>query len=156
MRIRQYVYFVLTSRTTTAQQMTDKLGLAPDEVGVAGARRINPPMPVAHSWQLACRAPGLRVDEQIAAVIARLLPYRERVVELARDLSRADPGHGGAKLGVVRYLDDPDGEIEQLSSPQERFHKLAGQHQLLGWVLEPTVMAFLVDVNAAIDVDEYS
>jgi hypothetical protein len=32
---------------------------------------------------------------------------------------------------------------------------LAGQHQLLGWARNP-VMVFLVDANAAIDVDEYN
>lgn len=40
----------------------------------------------------------------------------------------------------------PDGEI---------LTKLPGQHQLLGWGLEPADLAFLVRIGASLDCDEY-
>lgn len=155
MRIRQYVYFELFSRTTTAQQMTDRLSLSPDEISVMGSRRSDPAIPVTHAWRLVCREPGLCVDEQITQVMERLRPQEQQVVELARDLERADPGRGGAGLSIVRYLNDDTGEEEVLSPTDAQLQKLPGQHQLLGWVLEPEVMRFLLAANANVDVDEY-
>jgi hypothetical protein len=156
MRIRQHVTFALFSRRTTARQMTERLSIIPDEVSVAGSRRADPPRPVDHAWQLTCRLPGLRVDEQIAELMDRMLPRQEHIIELAQELHRDEPGRGGAKLSVVRYLNDSDGEEEQFSAPEAPLQKLPGQHQLLGWVLEPTVMAFLLAAHAFVDVDEYS
>lgn len=156
-RIRQYVYFALFSRRTTAQQMTERLSIAPDEISVAGSRWAAPSLlPVAHAWQVACRRSGLCVDEQIAEVMDRLLPRQEHVIELAQELREDDPGHGGAKLSVVRYFNDSDGDEEQLNSPEAPLQKLPGQHQLLGWVLQPAVMTFLLATHAFVDVDEYS
>lgn len=43
-----------------------------------------------------------------------------------------------------------------LSPPDAALQKLPGQHQLLGWVLEPETMRFLVAANASVDVDEYN
>ncbi len=48
MRISQYVYFALYSRTTTAEQMTQRLGLSPDEVFVKGSNNLDPPIPTTH------------------------------------------------------------------------------------------------------------
>src|SRR5262245_56044143 len=115
MRIRQHVTFALFSRRTTARQMTERLSIVPDEVSVAGSRRADPPRPVDHAWQLTCRLPGLRVDEQIAELMDRMLPRQEHIIGLAQELHHDEHGHGGAKLCVVRYLNDSDGEEEQLS-----------------------------------------
>jgi hypothetical protein len=52
--------------------------------------------------------------------------------DLAHELERDDPEHGGARLCVVRYFDDGEGEEERLSHPRT-----------------------LVAVNADVDVDEY-
>ncbi|WP_378738290.1 DUF4279 domain-containing protein [Nocardia brasiliensis] len=156
MRIRQYVYFALFSSETTADEMTTRLSIAPDEIGIAGSKRTSPPIPAEHAWMVSCRDSGLCVDEQITKVMDRLLPRQAQIVALARELERNDPVHGGAKLSVVRYLNDEDGDEEQLNPPDARFQKLPGQHQLLGWALEPVVMRFLVAANAAVDVDEYS
>jgi hypothetical protein len=156
MRIRQHVTFALFSRRTTARQMTERLSIIPDEISVAGSRRADPPRPVEHAWRLTCRLPGLRVDAQIAELMDRMLPRKEHIIEFAQELHHDEPGRGGAKLSVVRYLNDSDGEEEQFNAPEAPLQKLPGQHQLLGWALQPTVMAFLLAAHAFIDVDEYS
>jgi hypothetical protein len=86
----------------------------------------------------------LRVDEQIAELMDRMLPRQEHIIELAQELHHNEPGHDGAKLNVVRCLNDSDGDEEQFSAPEAPLQKLPGQHQLLGWALQPTVMAFLL------------
>jgi hypothetical protein len=64
-----------------------------------------------------------------------------------------------ATLQLVRYLgawlDDDEGEEEGEITVTEVGTKLPGQHQLLGWHLATDVLAFVVDVGAEIDVDEY-
>ena len=153
-RIRQYAYFVLFSERMSAVEMTALIGVEPDSFAVLGARlRVPRAVPLAHSWQVQCRDAGLTVGEQVARVVARLLPYEARITGLAAQLARA-PG-GGARLSVVRYFDDDEGEDELLSPPDAALQKLSGQHQLLGWNLSAQVLGFLVAVGADLDVDEY-
>jgi hypothetical protein len=97
----------------------------------------------------------LSVDEQIARVLDRLMPDREAIARLSAELMAGDGEHGGARLSVVRYFDAEDGEEEQLSAPNDPLQKLPGQDQLLGWVLKPEVMRFLLETGACVDVDEY-
>ncbi|MGO1056577.1 DUF4279 domain-containing protein [Crossiella sp. CA198] len=155
MRMSQFTYFALYSSTTTAQEMAERLSLAPDETNVRGSRQADPPRPIAHTWKLVCHEPGLTVDDQIEHVMNRLRPHQARIIELVRDLKLADPDQGGAKLNVVRYFNDEDGEEEELSPPDASLQKFGGQHQLLGFALEPEWMRFLVAVDACIDFDEY-
>ncbi|MFC7619479.1 DUF4279 domain-containing protein [Microlunatus sp. GCM10028923] len=155
MRIRQYVYLALTSSKLSASQIGQRIGLEPDEVGVLGSRRADPPRPPRHTWKLVCREPGLRVDEQIGQLLVRLRPHRDAIAEFARELRRDDPNHGGGRFFVVRNFDHEDGEEELLSPPDAEFQKLPGQHQLLGFDLDAELMAFLVEAQADLDVDEY-
>lgn len=155
MRIRQYVYLALTSSKLSAGQIGRRIGLEPDEVGVLGSRRADPPRPPRHTWKLVCRESGLRVDEQIGQVLDRVRPQRNKIAEVARELRRDDPNHGGARFFVVRNFDHEDGEEELLSPPDAELQKLPGQHQLLGFDLDAELMAFLVDAEADLDVDEY-
>lgn len=60
-----------------------------------------------------------------------------------------------ATLQIVRYFEDEDGEDEDLRETVPGLERLSGQHQLLGWHMEPKIIAFLADVGAEIDVDEY-
>ncbi|WP_354481358.1 DUF4279 domain-containing protein [Leifsonia sp. 563] len=152
-RIRQYVYFRLFSETVTADAITEALGLDPDRVSVRGSRRVDPPRPVTHSWQLRCGEPGLRVDEQVERVVRRLQPIDARIREL---VATADVE---AVLQIVRNFDAEDGEREILdvsvSPAGDTLTKLAGQHQLLGWHLDARTLAFLSNIGAELDCDEY-
>jgi hypothetical protein len=150
-RIRQYVYFGLVSATFSAAEVTARLLMEPDAVVVRGARRQHPPSPACHAWKVICADPGLTVDEQLSALVARLAPVREPLVALAEEIAGPD---GGAVMRVVRDFDAADGEVETTNHWLER---LAGrQHQLLGWALDRAVLRFLLDVGADLDVDEYS
>lgn len=90
MPVNQYVYFALSSYSTSATDITAILGLEPDETTVRGSRIATPkPVPVLHCWKIVCREPGLRVDEQIARILERLAPHTEAIAALA------PPGHRG-------------------------------------------------------------
>jgi hypothetical protein len=154
-RVGQFAYFALHSPSVSAEEMTARLGLEPDESSIRGSRTPVPPRPAAHAWMVVCRERGLTVDEQIDQIMRRLRPHRDSIAALSRELAARDPGQAGAVLEVVRDFDDPDGEEEQLSPPDAYFQKLAGQHQLLGWSLDGEVLEFLVATGAHLDVDEY-
>ncbi|REF00740.1 DUF4279 domain-containing protein [Thermomonospora umbrina] len=151
MRIRQYVYFALFSRQTSAEQMTTRLGIEPDEVSVRGSRRAAPPIPASHSWKIVSREPGLNVDQQVARVLARLRDHVDGIAELAQHLRAEDDEHGGAVLEVVRYLnaDEDDG-----SAPAGR-PDAPDAPNLLGWHLDRPLLDFLDATGAVLDVDEY-
>ena len=143
MHIRQYAYFALFSSHTPAAEMTASLGLEPDETAIRGSRRTEPDaVPVQHSWKIVCRDPALRVDEQIAHIIARLTPHTAAIAALARRL-HAEDENAGAVLEVVRYFNDeePDATGETLS--------------LFGWHLDRDLLDFLHATGAALHVDEY-
>ncbi len=155
MRVRQRVSFILFSTQVSAAEITARLGLEPDRIGVRGSRRPTPPVPRCHSWRITCDDRGLAVDDQLARVVARLASHKDRIGLLARELRAGDPQHGGAAMAVARYFDTDEGEEEELSPPDEPLQKLPGQHQLLGWVLDRDVLEFLLAVDAILDVDEY-
>ncbi|WP_345674697.1 DUF4279 domain-containing protein [Yinghuangia aomiensis] len=142
MQVEQYVYFALKSHRTPAADMTAFLGIEPDEVVVRGSKRASPARPVVHAWQVACREPGRRVDEQAACVLARLVPHTARIADLARRLdAEAEDGMGSAVLEVVRCL-RPAGDTPPVAN-------------LLGWCLDRGALAFLTATGASLDVDEY-
>ncbi|MFE6916966.1 DUF4279 domain-containing protein [Streptomyces rubiginosohelvolus] len=146
MPLHQYVYFALSSRRITAQEITDLLGIEPDETKVVNPRRLpaDPANPFCQIWKVVCREPGLQVDEQIARVLGRLRPQTERIAELMKQFNSAEGGEEPgleARLEVVRYFND-----EQ----QER-----GEHNLFGWALDREAIEFLAATGAYLDVDEY-
>jgi hypothetical protein len=153
-RISQYVYFALRSERTTAHEMTAQLGLEPDEIGVRGSRRADPPRPVCHTWKVVCRERGLTVDEQIGRVLNRLEPHADRIAALVTAIDAAEPGIT-AILQVVRSFNGDDGEEEDPGPTDGGLVKLPGQHQLLGWHVDRRVLTFLQRVGAELDVDEY-
>lgn len=98
----------------------------------------------------------MTLDEMIAHLVDRVEPFSEAIGRLARELDQGRGDDGScAVLQVVRYLDDEDGEEEDLRPPHQGFEKIAGQHQLLGWHLDRRVLQFLVATRAELDVDEY-
>ncbi|MFI5671104.1 DUF4279 domain-containing protein [Streptomyces sp. NPDC051704] len=150
MLLRQYVYFALFSRRTSAAEITALLGIEPDEVSVRGSRFTEPAViPVSHSWKIVCREPGLCVDDQITHVLDRLRPHTTRIAELARQLAAAEGEHGGAVLEVVRYFNDTDREQPPLRPGTEE------GSNLFGWHLNRDVLDFLTTTGAVLDVDEY-
>ncbi|GAA2775969.1 MULTISPECIES: DUF4279 domain-containing protein [Kitasatospora] len=152
MFISQYVYFGLSSLTMPAAEMTAVLGIEPDEIKVRGSRFTEPKVvPVLHRWKIVCREPGLRVDEQVARVVARLEPHVDAIAALAQRLDAEDRQGPSAVLEVVRKFNDEDGQDRLASAPPE----IIGGHDLLGWHLEREVLAFLHATGAALDVDEY-
>ena len=152
MRIRQYVYFSVYSKTATADEIASYLGLDPDRILVRGSRSTDPPRPPEHSWELQCDSPGLTIDGQAASVLDRLRGVEDRLVTIRADLLGEG---GGCSLQLVRYFNDDEGEEEELSPPDARLQQLAGQHQLLGWHLDADSLNFLSRIGAEIDADEY-
>lgn len=143
MPLRQYAYFALFSRHTSAADMTSQLGITPDEVRVRGSRFTEPAVvPVDHSWRVVCREPGLRVDEQITRILDRLQPHTDRLCDLTRHLARTG---GGAVLHIVRYFNDSD----------QAQPGAADAANLFGWHLDRKVLDFLSATGAELDIDEY-
>jgi hypothetical protein len=158
-RIRQSVSFTFHSQALTPSEITARLGIEPTDFMVRGSRTTEPPRPRFHLWRLKCDEPGLRIDDQIAKVIAHLLPFRTTIAALVRTLASDDPP-GGAELQIVRHFDDDEDGEEELESvihlPNGTdLTRLPGQHQLLGWHLDSVTMGFLQAVGADIDIDEY-
>ncbi|MCC8482691.1 DUF4279 domain-containing protein [Streptomyces globisporus] len=152
MPLHQYVYFALSSRGITAQEITDLLGIEPDETRVINPRRLpaDAAKPFRQDWKVVCREPGLCVDEQIARVLGRLRPQTDRIAELVKHFNSAeDEGEPGleARLEVVRYFND---EQQETGQPQE-----GEKHNLFGWALDREAIEFLAATGAYVDVDEY-
>lgn len=80
-------------------------------------------------------------------------PGRAEIIELAGELLRDEPDDKGrvARLSVVRYLNDEDGEEERVEPPREGLRKLEGQHQLLGWAMERDVLEFLLAAHGFVE-----
>lgn len=156
MRVFQYVYFALATTRLPAAEITRRLGIEPDEVRIRGSRRTEPPRPAAHSWRVACREPGLTVDEQLHQVVDRLCDHADRIGALVTELRALDDWPSISTLQVVRIFDHPDGDEEEVPPPVGGLTKLAGQHQLLGWHLDARTLSFLHAARAELDVDEYT
>ncbi|MFB7248905.1 hypothetical protein CW362_31625 [Streptomyces populi] len=141
MSLIQCVYFAISSVGTTADEITQLLGVEPDEVTVRGSLSTSPHIiPFCHVWKVVCSEPGLPVDEQIDQVIGRLRPRMEALTDLTTRL-----GPGSAILQVNRWFNLHD---EQPSgSPDDT--------NLLGWHLDRAVLDFLAATGADLDVGEY-
>ncbi|MFD6335474.1 DUF4279 domain-containing protein [Streptomyces niveus] len=148
MPLNQYVYFALSSERTTAREMTDLLGVEPDEATVRVSRLAEPPRPVCHRWKVVCRATDLRVDEQVTQILDRLQPHTGRIAELARQLNLEGQAPS-AVLQIVRYFNDDEyaGEANCPDASQ--------RPNLFGWHLDRDVLDFLSATGAVLDVDEY-
>jgi hypothetical protein len=143
LRIRQYAYFSVMSSIVSSEEMTRLIGLEPDRVRVPGSRLSDPPVPSFHAWELVCDERGKQVGEQLDLLIGRLRPHQVALRNLVDGLDAREGDAAGARLQVVRYLDDEDGEPD------------GWQHRLLGWHLTDDVLRFALDTRAEIDIDEY-
>jgi len=141
LRIRQYVYLAVVSRSVPAAEMGRRIGLAADQATmrgskVAGAR----PAPPSHAWKVLNDDSGVQVGDQLERLVARLGPYRGAIASLASELRSVEGETAGAVLNVVRFFDDPEGEREG---------------RLLGWHLSANVLQLAAEVGAEIDIDDY-
>lgn len=146
LRILQYAYFSVDSPTVTASQMTERLGLAPDKVRVRGSLVSDPPRPDTHSWQLVEDRldSGDDLHQQIERLMARVGSVAPALTQLLTEIAVADtPPVLGCRLQVVRYLNDPAGQLDGF------------QHQQLGWGLSASTVQLLARLGAFLDVDEY-
>jgi hypothetical protein len=150
-RILQRTHFDIISADMPATEITERLGVEPDRIGVRASRSVDPPRPPVHSWEILCDAPGLCVDEQIDRVIGRLEPIVDSIGSLVEELEAQDRGY--ANLQVARFFDYPEGEED--IGDYGVVEGGSGQHQLLGWHLDRRVLEFLRLSHAELDVDEY-
>ncbi len=149
MKIKQYVYFAISSEVLTAETITARLGLAPDKTQTLGSRSVDPPRPRRHKWEIGSYQRGLDITAHIAILLVRLEPVRDEIRTLVRE------GDVQAWLQLVRNFDAADGEEEIIDETPDGLVKLSGQHQLLGWHVHRDTLTFLHDVGAEIDADEY-
>ncbi|GAA2999913.1 hypothetical protein GCM10020229_10250 [Kitasatospora albolonga] len=141
MSLTQQVYFAISSVGTTVDEITQLLGVEPDEVTVRGSLSTSPHIiPFCHVWTVVCREPGLPVDEQIDQVIGRLRPCMEALTDLTARL-----GPGNAILQVNRWFNLHD----------ERPPGSPDDTNLLGWHLDRAALDFLAATGADLDVGEY-
>ncbi len=129
MRVEQYAYFALKSLTVPAAEMTRRLGLEPDEAVVRGSRSVERDVPAVHAWKIV-RESDEHIDDQVQHLVERLLPVRGELVRLT-----ADP-EIRAVMQVVRYFHD-------------------GEPAKVSWRFPAETVAFLAEVGAVLDADEY-
>jgi Domain of unknown function (DUF4279) len=132
------------------EEITRRVGLQPDRAILRGSRVRDPSRPRRHMWQIRCEERGVRVDDQIASVLARLEPARDAIRALT-----TGPDDVSARLQVVRELNADDGEEDVVIEADGQIEDLSKQHRLLGWHVERSVLEFLNEVRADLDVDEY-
>ena len=137
MKLTQYAYFAIYSPRVSAQEIEERVGVAPDRVVVKGSKQAEPPIPKEHGWQLRSGRPDASLSDQIEELHARLTPIENRIVALLGELG----SDAGCVLQVVRELNDPSAS--------------ESGDDLLGWGLSPAAVALLARLGALIDVDEY-
>jgi hypothetical protein len=145
MLVSQYCYFAVKSTAVSADEITDRLLIRPDETVVMGSK--NDPergLPRYHAWKIVRRSVE-SVDEQIQHLVDRLVPVQTRLVTLVADSDVAPV------MQVVRYFHDERGVQASGSGSAP----IAGLPRPLGWSLSVPVLDFLTSTKATLDVDEY-
>ncbi|MDQ6806503.1 MAG: DUF4279 domain-containing protein [Actinomycetota bacterium] len=148
MRIQAFVAFVVTSEQLDPVEIQRHLGMTADKTSRRASQLKDPPRPRFNVCRFQCSDSTLPITEQIEQVAARVKPISHAIRRLVEE------SDAGAKLSVVRYFNDPDGEEERIDQAGDLV-KLAGQHQLLGWHLSAELLRLLIDTHAILDVDEY-
>ena len=154
-RIRQYVYFGVWSESLSAVEITKQVGLAADEATIRGSRNSEAPFPKRHGWKIVCNDSACDLGEQAGRVLERLRPYAAALRDLSVRSEDGDPVVTMV-LQAARWFGEDGGEEDELVEVESGRYELGGQHRLLGWHLTPADLGFLVDLRAALDVDEYS
>ena len=144
MKTLQYSYFALKSTALSADDITDRLLLQPDEVTVMGSKDPEHGVPRCHAWTIVRRTDE-SVDGQVRHLVDRLNPVLPRLIALVSG-SDASP-----VMEVVRYFHHEQG----VQGPPDGFPPRPGHPRPLGWSLPPSTLAFLASTGTMLDVDEY-
>ncbi|KAA2252435.1 DUF4279 domain-containing protein [Solihabitans fulvus] len=144
MHTLQHCYFALKCTTVSAAEITDRLGLQPDEVMVLGSKLPEQQVPRCHAWKIV-RQSTESVGDQIQHLVDRLSPVHTRLFDLVAE-SEVDP-----VMQVVRYFHHQQGVQALLDG----FPPMPHAHRPLGWSLPLPVLDFLSSARCELDVDEY-
>jgi hypothetical protein len=151
-KIEQYAYFCVYSDKVQPEAITKIVGLEPNETALAGAKRRTPMLiPRQNMWKVTSGVSAKnRLDDHFASLFARLSPYAEQIRDLVTN------GDVTAALVVVRHI-EPGSEVPEVlkENEQEGLTRLRGQHPLVGFYLEPSLIKFLSHTGCSLDVDEY-
>ena len=150
MKIRQYVYFGIKSEVLTADEIAQRVGLAPDRAVVRASRTADPPRPCFHVWEIRCDESGLRIDEQIERVIVRVEPVGTAI----RDLI-AEPSEVHAWLQMVRYFGVGRARRRSLTKRRGGLVKLSRTAPASWLARGPRRSELLVNTGADLNADEY-
>lgn len=148
----QYAFFSLRSDVRPPDEINRLLAFDADVSQLKGSKRTDPPLPRCHHWEVMATRQSAVVDDQLREIIDRLRPVTVRIRGLVED------GSCSATLQVVRRFNDPEGEeenLEPLDTEIGVLEHIPGQHQLLGWHIDPEIVDFLIATGAEIDIDEY-
>ena len=154
MKVRQYVYLGITSDAVDPGIISERMGLMPDEVKLQGSRHQGPPpIPRTHLWRLNSGAASdeLPLDDHFKSLRVRLGDSAVRLRDL---ISTQDVS---AVVQVVRYF-EPGPEDRHISEPGrygEGYERLRGQHPLVGFDIEPDLVAYAAEAGIGFDFDEY-
>jgi hypothetical protein len=151
MRITQYAHFVVASDVFDPDDITGTLLLEPTSVSWRGTRSTDPMIPRTNLWRYRARGEGT-LDELVRELVDLFEPLGDQLLTLTAAKST------WISIAIFRSFDDPEG-VEEDGGPDDlppNLVRLEGQHQLVGFHLDPALMRRLVDMNCSIDADEYA
>jgi hypothetical protein len=134
----------LKSTTLSAEDITKRLLMQPDEAMVIGSKYPEHRIPRCHAWKIVRRTTE-SVDDQIQHLVDRLTPIQPKLVTLVTDADISPV------MQVVRYFHHEDGT----QAPPDGSPPMPGQPRPLGWSLLPPVLDFLSSTRTMVDIDEY-
>lgn len=148
---------MIWSSKVTAEEIDERLDIADGQVTARGSKVAGPPpLPRFHMWELKSDLPDTeRIDQHLKQLFGKLHPS-ERVL---KDLLATNHDMV-AQLQVVRYFDEgpddyADAPVPGVEEPPPNWALVPGQHRLLGMVLSAEWIAFLHNVGANLQFDEY-
>jgi hypothetical protein len=132
MRVEQEVSLVIKSTSLSPDEITNRVGLDPDESVRMGSRLSidGQPRPKSHLWIMRSGLPNVDVEAQICTLIDRVGDHADRIGSLS------DATTANFMQVVRRYFPDPE-EAE------------------LGFFLSTEIVSFLSATRSGFDFDEY-
>lgn len=155
MKVRQYVYLGVRSELLDPGIISQRLSLIPSQTKLMGSRHLGPPpIPRCHLWQLdsGVESRELPLDDHFRSLLTRLGDSAIRVRDLVRD------DLATATIEVVRHF-EAGPEDRHISEPGRRvgdLERLRGQHPLVGFGIEPGLLAYAALAGIAFEFDEYA
>jgi Domain of unknown function (DUF4279) len=153
-KVRQHADLILTSKVVEPSVISERIGLVPDEVRLMGSRHSDPPAmrPAAHIWELRSGLPdGVPLSDHFTSLLAKVDGSAERLRALLAD------GRVAGCIQVARHF-EPGPEDPEIIEPGRQVGdlvRLGGQHPLVGFEIEPALVAFAAAAGLGFDFDEY-